>query len=73
MGADLKKDVLAVLTPIFGEKVRQTVDKFYENEDAELITMTRDILSDYMGYERTRNIMKDLLDKHPMMKAQLEG
>lgn len=69
MGDDLKQEILKIMTPIFGVKVRNTIDKFYESREEELIYLAEQMLTDYLGPEQTRKIMDELYKKFPDVKT----
>ncbi len=72
--SNLKSEVIALLTPIFGEGLRDNIERMYdEKEEEELIEVANDMLTPIMGEKNTRKIIANLLKNHHKLKKKYVG
>ncbi len=68
MGKNIKEDVIEVLQPIFGERVKKTIEQFYDEKDPgdskELIIMAHTMLEGYMGEKQADIILSNIKKKY---------
>jgi len=61
----LKEEMILVLEPVFGESIKQMIEKFYDNsEQKEIIEMAQSMLSGYMGAEMGNKLLKKVVEKY---------
>lgn len=67
-----KSEVIGVLTPIFGEQVKQIIEENYSaDEERKLYDLAHLMLSGYMGRASTEKILCRLERKYPELKPRL--
>lgn len=68
MGRNIKEDIITVLQPIFGERIKKTIDEFYDENDSndskELIRMAHEMLDGYMGEKQADIILSKIERKY---------
>ncbi len=70
---DLKEEILGVLTPIFGEGLKEQLTKNYDsNNPQEVIDVSHKMLSDYLGEDAADELLKKIIKKFPELKLRLD-
>jgi len=67
---DIKKDIINILFPIFGEKIKKIIEKEYDNErPEEIIRLVYHMLTEYMGEKNANKILDKIYQKYPKLKG----
>jgi hypothetical protein len=69
---DIKKEVIDLLVPIFGEGVKEQLIKNYDSDKPQdIIELTHRMLTSYMGEKNADLIIEKVLKKFPELKIQI--
>ena len=61
----IKEDVIVILLPIFGESVKDMIDKFYwDEEPKELIKLAKAMIGGYYSPEIGEKLLKKITEKY---------
>ena len=66
---DVKSEIIRILTPIFGDDVKNIIMSYYDNP-SEMVKLTDDMLSNYMGEKNAKKILNDLFKKFPRLRKE---
>jgi hypothetical protein len=61
---DTKDQLIAVLTPIFGDSVKKIITEYYdEQKPEEVVKLAHHMLSGYMGEANADKLMQNIMNK----------
>ncbi|MCM2325093.1 MAG: hypothetical protein NDI94_01400 [Candidatus Woesearchaeota archaeon] len=69
---DLKSEIISVLSPIFGESVRNMIEDNYDSKNpSELIEMAHHMITGYMGEENANRLLDKIIKKYPKLEIKV--
>jgi len=66
----VKLEVTKILEPIFGEDVKKIIVGYYD-DPADMIKLTHNMLSNYMGEKNTKKLLKNIFKKFPKLRKEV--
>lgn len=69
---DLKSEIINLLTPLFGEGVKDLIVEYYDNKNPqELVEIARHMLVAYLGEDAADSILQQILEEFPDIKIRV--
>ena len=66
---DIKKEIISILVPIFGERIKKDIMEYYDNNNpSELFSLAHYMLSGYMGESNADKLLQNFTKKFPKMR-----